>query len=70
MVAVLQAGGVVHLQPVTLGRDAGAQIEIIKGLAPGQPIVTSWTDDVKEGAKVKVVEPPKPGARGTGGQPS
>ena len=70
MVAVLQAGGVVHLQPVTPGRDTGAQTEIIKGLAPGQPIVTSWTDDVKEGAKVKAVEPPKPGARGTGGQPS
>jgi RND family efflux transporter MFP subunit len=70
MVAVLQAGGVVHLQPVTPGRDAGAQIEIIKGLAPGQPLITTWTDDVKEGAKVKAVEPAKPGARGTGGQPS
>ena len=57
MVAVLQDGGVVHLQPVTLGRDAGAQIEVIKGLAPGQQVITSWTDAVREGAKVKPMAP-------------
>jgi RND family efflux transporter MFP subunit len=68
MVAVLRPGGVVHLQPVTPGRDAGAQTEILTGLAPGQQLITNWSDDVKEGAKVKVVEPAKPGARGTGGQ--
>lgn len=56
-----------HLQLVTPGRDTGTQTEIIKGLAPGQPLITSWTDDVKEGAKVKAVEPAKPGARGAGG---
>jgi RND family efflux transporter MFP subunit len=69
MVAVLQGGGVVHLQPVTPGRDTGAQTEVLRGLAPGQQVITSWTDAVKEGAKVKPMAPSatSPG-RGAGGQ--
>ena len=67
MVAVLQDGGVVHLQPVTLGRDTGAQTEVIRGLAPGQQVITSWTDAVREGAKVKALAPAPP-TGGVGGQ--
>lgn len=69
MVAVLQEGGVVHVQPVTPGRDTGAQTEIIRGLAPGQQVITSWTDAVSEGAKVKPMAPAaaSPG-RGSGGR--
>ena len=62
VVAVLQEGGVVHVQPVTPGRDAGAQIEIIRGLAPGQRVITTWTDAVREGARVVPLTPQKPAA--------
>jgi RND family efflux transporter MFP subunit len=69
MVAVVQDGGVVHLQPVTPGRDTGAQTEVIRGLAPGRQVITSWTDAVREGAKVKPMAPAATSPmRGAGGQ--
>lgn len=64
MVAVLQEGGVVHLQTVTPGRDNGAHTEIVKGLKPGQRVVTTWTDAVKEGAKVAPLASPPPSPAG------
>jgi RND family efflux transporter MFP subunit len=68
MVAVLQEGALVHLQPVKLGRDYGAQIEVLEGLKSGQKLITSWTDEVKEGVKVKPVAAPKSAAPRSGGQ--
>jgi RND family efflux transporter MFP subunit len=68
IVAVLREGATVHLQPVQLGRDYGAQIEITAGLQPGQKIITTLTDEVREGVKVKpsAAKPPAPAG---GGQP-
>jgi len=68
MVAVLQEGASVHLQPVKLGRDYGAQIEVIEGLQAGQKLITNWTDEVREGLKVKPVAAAKPAAPRAGGQ--
>jgi RND family efflux transporter MFP subunit len=42
----------VHLQPVQLGRDYGAQTEIISGLTGTEIVVLSPGDDVREGARV------------------
>jgi RND family efflux transporter MFP subunit len=67
MVAVLQKGDTVHLQPVKLGRDYGSQIEVLGGLKAGQRLVTSWSDEVKEGARVKPVAARKPAAPQNGG---
>jgi RND family efflux transporter MFP subunit len=67
MVAVLQNDDTVHLQPVKLGRDYGSQIEILGGLKAGQKLITSWSDEVKEGAKVKPVAASKPAAPRSGG---
>lgn len=67
MVAVLQKGETVHMQPVKLGRDYGSQIEVLTGLKAGQRIITSLSDEVKEGVKVKPVAAPKQPGRKTGG---
>jgi multidrug efflux pump subunit AcrA (membrane-fusion protein) len=44
----------VRLVPVTLGRDYGPLIEVLSGLRDGDVIVTNVTDDVYDGAKVRV----------------
>lgn len=68
VVAVLTNGHTIHLQAVTLGRDLGTQIEVTSGLAPGQRVVTTWTDAVKEGAQVEPAAPAAtPPARRPGG---
>jgi len=46
--------GKVHLQPVTIGRDLGGDVEILTGLQAGDIIVTNVTDDVVEGAPVQM----------------
>jgi RND family efflux transporter MFP subunit len=67
IVGVLREGAVVHLQPVQLGRDFGAQIEVTAGLKPGQKVITTLTDEVREGSKVNPV-PAKPAAPAGGGE--
>ena len=49
----LITNGEVHLTPVTIGRDYGAEVEIVQGLRDGDLIASTFTDDVVEGAKVK-----------------
>jgi RND family efflux transporter MFP subunit len=44
----------VHFQPVTVGRDYGAEVEITSGLRDGEMVVLNPTDAVREGV---VVEP-------------
>jgi multidrug efflux pump subunit AcrA (membrane-fusion protein) len=51
MVAVVR-NNVVHLQPVILGRDYGAQVEIREGLQEGDLVILNPGDSAKEGAKV------------------
>jgi len=68
MVAVLQEGDSVQLQSVLLGRDYGAQIEVLDGLEAGQELITNWTDEVREGIRVQPVTAPKSAAPRGGGQ--
>jgi multidrug efflux pump subunit AcrA (membrane-fusion protein) len=65
--AVLGEGAVIRFVPVKLGRDYGAQIEVIEGLHAGQKVVTNLADQVREGAKVRPVAPAKPAAPNKGG---
>lgn len=55
--------GKIHIVPVTIGRDLGNAVEILSGLKPGDVVVTQVTDDVTEGAEVKV-QTAKPTAAG------
>ena len=66
--------GVVHLVPVTLGRDFGPEIEVVAGLHEGDLVASTFTDEVKEDAKVKTkmsqqaqqqAQQPAPGSKPT-----
>jgi multidrug efflux pump subunit AcrA (membrane-fusion protein) len=48
--------GTVHLVPVDIGRDFGSTVEIVNGLQEGDLVASTFTDDVRDGARVKIVE--------------
>jgi RND family efflux transporter MFP subunit len=50
----------VVMKPITIGRDLGAKIEIASGLAPEDRVIESAPDDIVNGDKVNVKEPPNP----------
>jgi hypothetical protein len=54
--------GKVKYVPVTLGRDFGTEVEVLTGLKPGDVVVTDVTDDVAEGAPVRVHMAPQKNA--------
>lgn len=56
-VATVVDGDKVHLQPVTLGRDFGAQVEVVAGLAGGEQVIMNPPDSIAEGQAVTVVAP-------------
>jgi len=51
MVALVR-DNTVHLQPVTIGRDYGATVEVREGLQEGDLVVVNPGDSAKDGAKV------------------
>ncbi len=59
-VVALIHDGTVHVQPVEVGRDFGPAIEILSGLKVGDLIASSFTDEVRDGAKVdaRLQQPP------------
>jgi RND family efflux transporter MFP subunit len=46
-----------HILKVTPGRDFGATVEILSGLAEGQPVIANPPDSLTEGEEVRVVTP-------------
>ncbi|MCW5962538.1 MAG: hypothetical protein KIT83_00760 [Bryobacterales bacterium] len=61
-VAVVTPDSIVHFRKVTLGRDLGAQIEVLAGLQPGERVAIAFSDDLREGTSVQV-KAPTPGGR-------
>ncbi len=51
-IAVVQ-DGVVHVRKLTIGRDYGAQTEVLSGVNPGDLVVINPTDAAQDGAQVK-----------------
>jgi multidrug efflux pump subunit AcrA (membrane-fusion protein) len=47
-----------HLVPVEIGRDYGPSVEILSGLQVGDHVITTVTDGVREGAKVRPLQTP------------
>ncbi len=56
----------VHIQPVQIGRDYGPSVEITSGLKNGDTVITTVTDGVREGAKVRPVRNKQQGEEATG----
>lgn len=55
-VGILDADSRVHYKTVVIGRDYGANMEIVSGVNPGQRAVLNPTDDLADGAKVDVLK--------------
>lgn len=51
-------GGKIHMTKVTLGRDHGAEVEVVAGITAGQPLVVNPGDDILDGVAVRVVQAP------------
>ncbi len=62
LVDTITDSGVIHVQKVTLGRDFGAKMEVLDGLADGQRIVDNPSDVLTEGQPVDAAQPPDGGA--------
>jgi RND family efflux transporter MFP subunit len=60
LVATVDASNRIRLVHVKLGRDFGAQIEIIDGLAPGARVVAKPSDFLSEGLEVTPVSTEEP----------
>lgn len=56
-VAQVADDNILALVPVRVGRDLGAQIEILEGVAIGSRLVTNPPDTLQDGARVRVMEP-------------
>jgi multidrug efflux system membrane fusion protein len=54
-------------QPVSLGPSDSTRVAITKGVAPGEAVVTDGADRLKDGAKVRLVEPGPPAAQPAAG---
>jgi membrane fusion protein, multidrug efflux system len=55
--AVVDKDGKVHLQPISIGRDFGATLEILGGLEVSDQIIINPADSIEEGQKVHVAKP-------------
>lgn len=58
-IAVVDKDDVVRIRKVRLGRDFGKTVEILSGCSEGERIVTTPSDLLKDGAKVRV-QPARP----------
>jgi RND family efflux transporter MFP subunit len=56
VVALVDSNNKVHMQTVGIGRDFGPTTEIVSGLKEGDLLIPEITDDITEGASVKLKE--------------
>ena len=57
-VALVRADHTVHMQKIVVGRDYGAQLEVLEGLRPGDRIIPNAGDLAHEGMKIEPVPGP------------
>jgi membrane fusion protein (multidrug efflux system) len=55
MVAVVGEDGRARLQRITIGRDFGAQLEIVGGLRASDRVIVNPPDGIREGDKLRVI---------------
>jgi multidrug efflux pump subunit AcrA (membrane-fusion protein) len=56
----------IQIVPVEIGRDYGPSVEILQGLKEGDWVVTTVTDPVQQGVKVRPKQQQEPGQDGSG----
>jgi RND family efflux transporter MFP subunit len=52
-VAVIGSDGTLHYNPIEVGRDYGAQVEVLSGLDPADVVATALPSGLPDGAKVR-----------------
>jgi RND family efflux transporter MFP subunit len=62
LVAIVDAGGVIRLQSVRLGRNYGESVEVVEGLNGSEKLVLNPSDSLANGDKVKVAVDAAPGS--------
>ena len=68
-VATIALGNTVELKPITLGRNLGTDVEVIKGLKLSDRLVNSPSDSLSTGDKVHIAKQ-SPSGGGADGQTS
>ncbi len=58
----------VQMVPVEIGRDYGPSVEVLSGLHDGDHVITTVTDGVREGAKVRPTQQASNNGEDTGGK--
>jgi multidrug efflux pump subunit AcrA (membrane-fusion protein) len=53
-VAVLTPGNIARLKTVTLGRDHGNAVDVVAGLAPGDRVIDSPPETLRDGDHVRL----------------
>jgi len=48
--------GIVHIRKISIGRDYGAQTEVLSGVNPGDQVIINPTDSAQDGARVNAHE--------------
>ena len=56
-VAVVDQNGIVHLRPISIGRDFGSTLEILGGIDANERIIVNPSDSLEDGQKVHVAQP-------------
>jgi RND family efflux transporter MFP subunit len=55
-VAMIGPGDRVHLQPITIGRDLGATVEVTSGLKPSDKVIDNPPDSLAQDEQVRLAE--------------
>jgi len=56
-VGVVDQNGIVHLRPISIGRDFGATLEILGGLDESEQVIVNPADSLEDGQKVQIAQP-------------
>ncbi len=62
-VAVVGADGKVKLQPISIGRDYGATLEVLGGVSVHDQVIINPSDSLENGQQVRVVTPDQGGGQ-------
>jgi membrane fusion protein, multidrug efflux system len=60
-VGVVGADSIVHLRPISIGRDYGTSLEVLQGVQETDRIIINPSDSLQEGQKVNIASNSAPG---------
>jgi RND family efflux transporter MFP subunit len=67
-VGVVDQNGMVHLRPISIGRDFGSTLEILGGVDAKEQIIVNPSDSLEDGQKVQIAQPEQQGQKPAQGE--